>query len=181
MKDTYKEMVASICKPGEELITTSDRDPRILALLGVLEGLLELAHEVFTYACRNGLQTPDDCHRVHASLGLVTEVGELGDAIKKAFVYNEPLNIENLREEMGDALFYITALSTIGEKAWEFTAQQMSCVALLEEMAEICESSFKEIADQNRNKLAGAGGRYENGYSDEAAKARRDKEDDANS
>jgi NTP pyrophosphatase (non-canonical NTP hydrolase) len=38
----------------------------------------------------------------HAIMGLVTEAGELMDAIKKAKIYGKDLDLVNLVEELGD-------------------------------------------------------------------------------
>lgn len=43
----------------------------------------------------------------HGILGLVTEAGELADALKKAHAYGKPLDEVNLREELGDVLWYL--------------------------------------------------------------------------
>jgi NTP pyrophosphatase (non-canonical NTP hydrolase) len=47
---------------------------------------------------------------MHAAVGISGEAGELLDAIKKHWVYNKPLDYENIKEELGDLLFYITAM-----------------------------------------------------------------------
>ena len=44
---------------------------------------------------------------LHAALGAAGEIGELIDTIKKAMFYGVPLDIANIREEAGDALWYI--------------------------------------------------------------------------
>lgn len=65
--------------------------------------------------CKPGIDiandlTPDDCHRLHMVAGISGEAGELLDAIKKSTIYRRPLDIDNVREEAGDILFYITGL-----------------------------------------------------------------------
>lgn len=55
----------------------------------------------------------------HGVIGLVGEIGEFLDAIKKNFIYEQPLNQKLIREELGDALFYLTLLvdcDTSGEE-----------------------------------------------------------------
>jgi NTP pyrophosphatase (non-canonical NTP hydrolase) len=47
---------------------------------------------------------------LHMLLGLVTETGELADAYKKQVGYEQPINMVNVVEEMGDILFYLTGL-----------------------------------------------------------------------
>ena len=57
---------------------------------------------------------------LHAAMGLCTEAGEFMDMLKKHIIYGKPLDEVNLKEELGDKLWY-TALaldelkSTFGE------------------------------------------------------------------
>lgn len=50
---------------------------------------------------------------LHAAVGISGEAGELLDAVKKTWVYNKPLDRINLREELGDILFYLQKLASI--------------------------------------------------------------------
>jgi NTP pyrophosphatase (non-canonical NTP hydrolase) len=43
-------------------------------------------------------------------VGLATEAAELLDAVRPTFYSTRPLNEDNILEEMGDILFYLTAL-----------------------------------------------------------------------
>lgn len=43
---------------------------------------------------------------LHASMGLVTEAGEFQDMLKKHLYYGRELDTVNLREEIGDLLWY---------------------------------------------------------------------------
>ena len=47
----------------------------------------------------------------HAVYGIMSEGGEIADCIKKHVIYNKPLDTENLREEVGDILWYIALLA----------------------------------------------------------------------
>lgn len=47
---------------------------------------------------------------LHAALGVTTEAGELGDAIKKYAIYQKPLDRENVVEELADLRFYMAAV-----------------------------------------------------------------------
>ncbi len=49
---------------------------------------------------------------VHAVLGLVTELGELADPIKKHVIYGKPLDEVNIEEEAGDMDWYASLLLT---------------------------------------------------------------------
>ena len=84
---------------------------------------------------------------IHAALGLAGEAGEFVDAVKKAAIYNKPLDVVNLQEEMGDLLWYI---------------------------ALACDSmgiSMQTVAQANIDKLRR---RYPDAYSDDLASARLD-------
>jgi NTP pyrophosphatase (non-canonical NTP hydrolase) len=86
---------------------------------------------------------------LHTVVGISGEAGELIDAVKKSWVYNKPLDRENLKEELGDILFYLTKLASM----------------LGVTVAELCEL--------NRQKLEK---RYPSGYSDKDAQERKDKQ-----
>ena len=84
----------------------------------------------------------------HALAGITSEAGEVAGTIKKFTVYNQPLNVENIKEEIGDALWYYALLSNaIG-------------------------ADMDKIAEYNIQKLRT---RYPEKYSDEAAMLRADK------
>jgi len=85
---------------------------------------------------------------LHATLGVAGEAGELVDAVKKHVLYNKPLDVENLKEECGDLLWYMTLLLTT------------------------IESDFSEVMQMNIDKLSK---RYPEGYTDKHAQLRLDK------
>lgn len=43
---------------------------------------------------------------LHALIGMVTEVGEFADQLKRHIFYGTPIDVVNLREEVGDARWY---------------------------------------------------------------------------
>lgn len=47
---------------------------------------------------------------LHMAVGLSGEAGELLDCIKKWVVYQKPLDMENLTEELGDIEFYLEGI-----------------------------------------------------------------------
>lgn len=49
----------------------------------------------------------DDIHMV---LGMQTEVAEIADVYKKCIAYKKPLDLVNIKEELGDAMWYIANL-----------------------------------------------------------------------
>jgi len=78
----------------------------------------------------------------HGVMGLVTEAGELTDAFKRHRFYGKELDIDNIREELGDLLWYL-ALAAHGTGL-----------------------SLGAIADMNIRKLKA---RYPEGFTQEAA------------
>lgn len=93
--------------------------------------------------------TPEQANLLHMGVGVSTEANELLDAIKKHVIYQKPLDVENVKEELGDLLFYMSNL--------------MQSVGL----------SFEEILQHNIDKLSV---RYSKGsYSNAQAQERADK------
>jgi NTP pyrophosphatase (non-canonical NTP hydrolase) len=102
-------------------------------------------NEYFKDACRPGILYPDfvralskpgqdivaeitpiDAHRLHMAVGISGEAGELLDAIKKAVIYRKPLDVQNVKEECGDLLFYITGiLDSIGTDMDQVISENM--------------------------------------------------------
>ena len=88
---------------------------------------------------------------IHAAIGISGEAGELLDAVKKHWVYNKPLDRENVVEELGDLRFYIQA------------------------MMNLLHISEQEVLQGNANKLSV---RYKGlVYTDQAAQDRADKKE----
>lgn len=88
---------------------------------------------------------------LHGAVGASGETGELLDAVKKCWVYGKevtPEVVKNLKEECGDALFYIQIVCNV-----------VGC-------------SMQDLINENIEKLCL---RYPDGYSNEAALARADK------
>jgi NTP pyrophosphatase (non-canonical NTP hydrolase) len=95
--------------------------------------------------------TPQQAHLLHMAVGVSGEAGELLDAIKKHCVYQKQINLENVMEEAGDILFYLTGI--------------------LNEL----DMTLEQCIQANMDKLSK---RYPNGsYSNAAAIARADKND----
>lgn len=57
--------------------------------------------------CAFNPQAPLHADLLHASMGLVTEAGEFQDALKKVIFYGQPYDRVNLKEELGDMLWYM--------------------------------------------------------------------------
>lgn len=50
---------------------------------------------------------PGDGHLIHMALGVAGESGELVDAIKRYAIYRKPIDKDNIKEELGDLLWFI--------------------------------------------------------------------------
>ena len=48
---------------------------------------------------------------LHAAMGLCTESGEIQDELKKHIFYDKPLDELNLKEELGDILWYVALMA----------------------------------------------------------------------
>ena len=93
--------------------------------------------------------TPQQAHMLHMAVGVSGEAGELLDAVKKHCVYQKQIDLDNIKEEAGDILFYLTGL--------------------LNEL----DMSLEDCINANADKLSR---RYASGrYSNEQAIARADK------
>lgn len=89
---------------------------------------------------------------MHAGIGIDGEAGELLDTLKKHWVYNKPLDYDNIEEEMGDMLFYFV---------W---------------LMQYLELDLEKLLRRNEEKL---GLRYPDGrYTDAHAQARLDKQEE---
>jgi len=92
--------------------------------------------------------TPERYDLLHATLGIAGESGEIVDAVKKHVIYNKPLDVANMREEIGDIMWYIA----------------LACRTL--------DFDLGEILDENIEKLQK---RYPEKYTDVHASLRLDK------
>ena len=64
-----------------------------------------------TKSCETGEVDGQTMNILHWSLGLAGEVGELVDTVKKHVFYNKEFDVENAQEELGDIIFYATAMA----------------------------------------------------------------------
>ena len=97
--------------------------------------------------CAMDFHVPDPVRLAAYGLGIAGESGECADIIKKHIGHGHPLNVEKLKLELGDVLWYVAAL------------------------AHLIDMPLSEIAQANLDKLRK---RYPNGFSTEASIARVD-------
>ena len=61
------------------------------------------------------MQSPENIRLLHSAIGLVTEAGEIQDALKKHIFYGRTLDKVNLEEELGDLFWYMAVMAdTLG-------------------------------------------------------------------
>lgn len=51
-----------------------------------------------------------DMNLLHAAMGIGTEAGELLDAFKRKIFYGKELDVVNIKEEVGDIMWYVAIL-----------------------------------------------------------------------
>lgn len=66
---------------------------------------------------------------LHASMGLVTEAAEFQDALKKVIFYGKEVDKVNLKEEIGDILWYLAI--AMDELGTDFDTEQSRVIAKL--------------------------------------------------
>lgn len=62
---------------------------------------------VFRLKSRHFNIEPVNTDILHGAIGVCTEAGEILDSLKKTIFYNRPVDETNLKEEIGDCLFYL--------------------------------------------------------------------------
>ena len=103
----------------------------------------------FQISCRRTAKDePHNEKMSHALEGLISEVGDIAIAIKKCKRYGRALDVENIREKVGDVLYYLAM------------------------MCDSTDSSMDQCAIDNVNKLQK---RYPEKFSEHHAAARLDK------
>lgn len=163
----YSEFVRSRFKSGEKIAEEMTPEKaaviqRRLNLVVHQSVALDLAKKQAIYNKHQGLYamaedahrlkdfkpTPNQCELLHAAIGIAGEAGELLDAVRKHVFDGQPLDGDNIIEELGDLCFYLEA------------AMQ----AIKMNRADIEELNMAKLFE-----------RYKDGYSDQQAVDRADK------
>jgi NTP pyrophosphatase (non-canonical NTP hydrolase) len=94
-----------ILQSGCTIATTFD--PELVAYIeDPSEELTDAAVRTEAPITENMVLTPEVARLVHVALGLMTEIGEFADPLKRHMFYGAPLNTENMDEEIGDMTWY---------------------------------------------------------------------------
>lgn len=90
---------------------------------------------------------PKTLRLLHGAMGLCTESSEFLDVLKKYLFYGKPMDMVNMREELGDIFWYLAILADeMGEA--NFTNMLQTNIAKLRTRYP---EKFTEDAAQNRN------------------------------
>lgn len=60
--------------------------------------------------CKLSQRCTHNASLIHYVLGACTEIGELQDAVKKFIAYGKSLDVVNIKEEIGDCLWYLARI-----------------------------------------------------------------------
>ena len=165
---SYSEFVRSRFKSGEKIAEEMTPEKaaviqRRLNLVVHQSVALDLAKKQTIYNKHQGLYamaedahrlkdfkpTPEQCELLHAAIGIAGEAGELLDAVRKHVFDGQPLDEDNIIEELGDLCFYIEA----------------ACQSIKMKRDDIEELNMAKLFE-----------RYKDGYSDQQAQERKDKQ-----
>lgn len=69
-----------------------------------------MTFQTYTKCCLKTLSCENPDVELHCAIGLATESGEILDAYKKSRFYGRELNKQNVKEEIGDVLWYLSIL-----------------------------------------------------------------------
>lgn len=96
------------------------------------------------------LQSEEIVKLLHGAMGLQTEIGEFMDTLKKYIFYGYPTDWSNLREELGDIMWYVALLSNTINEGAENSLEQI-CWANLRKLATRYPDKFTEKDALNRD------------------------------
>lgn len=104
-------------------------------------------------AIRERLKEVEMIRLLHGILGMVTEIGEFADQVKRHLFYGTPIDWVNLNEELGDQMWYIALLSDVCDKTMG-TDLTDTCKANIEKLRKRFPEKFKNFDAMNRDLAA---------------------------
>lgn len=85
--------------------------------------------EAYETLIKNRLQNSSVIRLLHAAIGLCTETGELQDMLKRHIFYGADIDLINIKEEIGDILWYVALaldeLDTTFEKVMKANIEKL--------------------------------------------------------
>lgn len=110
-------------------------------------------YSLFNRRLMKGMATPnDELH--HAATGIAGEAGEILDITKKVWVYNKPLDIDHLIEELGDLRFYYQSMLEL----FGFTDRQIIAANMLKLKKRYSTGAYSDAQATARADKAGGKG-----------------------
>lgn len=126
---THPELVTALCKSGEAIADDLNANPtayhhllNVTSLL-ITDGKdLDAAKKLAVYNKKDACViegvpnqvypriTPEQAHLLHMAIGIAGEATELLEAVFNHIVTNNPLDVVNVVEELGDGEFYAEGL-----------------------------------------------------------------------
>ncbi len=91
--------------------------------------------------------TAKDAHLLHMTVGVSGEAGELLDAVKKAVIYRKEIDVENVKEELGDLLFYMQGIC----QEFDFTLEDCKAANIAKLSKRYESLNYSDKAAQERN------------------------------
>lgn len=175
----YEKMVLDLVKSG--LIMREEWKNKEKECLYLFNELYKTASGINNYAISQWPPFHDErsYELNHMSFALLIEIGELGDPFKKKLIYRKEFTEEankNIKEEIGDILFYITFIKTFANKYGinKLENECSSFIIYLEMLCILFDTSIDECKKLNYEKLSVRYSGFK--YSNESAIARKDKE-----
>lgn len=179
--ERHVELVNNLKKsPAEIKNQINDIDLKVLSAITAMSA--NMANLLYSIANtlledrKNDNDDEKDYDQLHMAVGVLGELGELLDAVKKSIIYRKPLDRENLIEELGDIMFYARGFGPIfqGKDENEMVDIIFSDDKTLGFLLDVYEVTKAACLEANINKLSE---RYSSGkYSDKQAQDRADKE-----
>lgn len=176
-KINHSDMVRRLAKPGADIRVTLVTDEvnalnASLSLAAILGKIFEERFEGEVTIFEND----EEVHLYHMLVGMIGETGELIDCIKKKVIYNKPIDISNLIEELGDFEFYFEGYSQVEP---DISYYNDTIRVRLETIYGVFGITKDQALEGNITKLSK---RYNDlVYSDQAAQERADKQEPAKS
>jgi NTP pyrophosphatase (non-canonical NTP hydrolase) len=88
---------------------------------------------------------------IHMEMGVITEVAECVDLLKKELAYKKPLDINHLAEEIGDILWYLANQATISNVKLESVISKNFTLSNRVAKSIFIYNSFKNLLDSFLN------------------------------
>ena len=80
------------------------------------------------------------------AMGIASEAGEINEALKKHFFHGHNLDVENLKDELGDLLWYLTIMAD--EMGWDLSTVMTRNI---DKLRKRYPEGFSQWASRNRN------------------------------